>query len=98
MAQVEVKMPKEYLSDRLKKLTANTVVETQQTVLCNKLVETLYDSLAQVENEPLGDTLALVLAKAVVNKLSNSLAVVKVTKRGCKKLFRTGIRKGRDTC
>ena len=51
--------------------------------MCNKLVETLFDSLAQVEVEPLGDTLALVLAKAVVNKMSNSLAVVKVKKRGC---------------
>ena len=40
------------------------------------------DILAQVEVEPLGDTLALVLAKAVVNKLSNSLAVVKVRKCG----------------
>ena len=40
------------------------------------------DSLEQVQVEPLGDTLALVLAKAVINKLSNSLAVVKVRKRG----------------
>ena len=40
------------------------------------------DSLKQVQVEPLGDTLALVLAKAVINKLSNSLAVVKVRKRG----------------
>ena len=39
------------------------------------------DSLAHVEVEALGNTLALVLAKAVVNKLSNSLAVVKVKKR-----------------
>ena len=39
-------------------------------------------SLAQVKVAPLGDTLALVLAKAVVNKLSNSLALVKVKKRG----------------
>ena len=41
------------------------------------------DSLVQVQVEPLGDTLALVLAKAVINKLSNSLAVVKIRKRGC---------------
>ena len=40
------------------------------------------DSLAQVQVEPLGDTLSLVLAKAVINKLSNRLAVVKVRKRG----------------
>ena len=40
------------------------------------------DSLAQVQVEPLGDTFALVLAKAVINKLSNSLAVVKIRKRG----------------
>ena len=40
------------------------------------------DSLAQVEVEPLGHTLTLVLAKAVVNRLSNSLAVLKVRKRG----------------
>ena len=40
------------------------------------------DSLAHVKVKPLGDTLALVLAKAVVNKLSKSLAVVKVKKRG----------------
>ena len=33
------------------------------------------DSLKQVQVEPLGDTLALVLAKAVIKKLSNSLAV-----------------------
>ena len=41
------------------------------------------DSLKQVQVKPLGDTLALVLAKAVINKLFNSLAVVKVRKRGC---------------
>ena len=35
-----------------------------------------------MEVDPLGDTLALVLAKAGVNKLANSLAVVKVKKRG----------------
>ena len=35
-----------------------------------------------MEVAPLGDTLALVLAKAGVNKLANSLAVVKVKKRG----------------
>ena len=35
-----------------------------------------------MEVEQLGDTLALVLAEAVVNKLSDSLAVVKVKKRG----------------
>ena len=40
------------------------------------------DSLAQVKVKPLGDTLVLILAKAVVNKLSNSLAMVKVKKRG----------------
>ena len=39
-------------------------------------------SLAQVKVEPLGDTLALALDKVLVNKLSNSLALVKVKKRG----------------
>lgn len=52
----------------------------QQTVYCNKLVETLFDSLAQLEVKPLGHTIALVLAKALVNKLFNSLAVVKIKK------------------
>ena len=33
-----------------------------------------------MKGEPLGDTLALVLAKVVVNKLSDSLAVVIVKK------------------
>ena len=46
------------------------------------LVKTLFDSLAQLKVEPLGDTLALVFAKAAVNKLSNSLAVANVKKRG----------------
>jgi len=46
------------------------------------LVETLFDSLAQLKDEPLGDTIALVLAKAEVNKLFNSLAVVNDRKRG----------------
>ena len=35
-----------------------------------------------MENEELSDTLALVLAQAVVNKLSDSLALVKVKKHG----------------
>ena len=39
------------------------------------------DNVAQLQVEPLGDTLALVLAKAVIKKLSNSLAVVNVRKR-----------------
>ena len=38
-----------------------------------------------MEGDPLGDTVALVLAKVVVNKLSDSLAVVIV-----KKIFYTG--------
>ena len=71
MAQEEVKVPTEYLTDRLKKLMVNTLGKTQETVKCNKLVETLFDSLAQLEVEPLGDKLALVLDKAVVNKVSN---------------------------
>ena len=33
-----------------------------------------------MEVKPLGDTIALVLAKALVNKLFNSLAVVKIKK------------------
>ena len=41
------------------------------------------DRLAHVKVETLNDTLALVLAKAVVNKLSNSLPVDKVKKLGC---------------
>ena len=35
-----------------------------------------------MEDEELSDALALVLAQAVVNKLSDSLAVVKVKKQG----------------
>ena len=35
-----------------------------------------------MEDDELSDTLALVLAQAVVNKLSDSLAVVKVKKEG----------------
>ena len=38
------------------------------------------DRLAHVKDKTLNDTLALVLAKAVVNKLSNSLPVVKEKK------------------
>ena len=49
-------------------------------VLC--AVDTLSDRPAQLQDEELSDTLALVLAQAVVNKLSDSLAVVKVTKQG----------------
>lgn len=41
---------------------------------------TLFDSLAQLEVEALGATLALLLAEAVIKKVSNSLAVVKVKK------------------
>ena len=44
----------------------------------NNLVETLFDRLAQLEIKPLGDTLALTLVKTLVNKLFNSLAVVKI--------------------
>ena len=35
-----------------------------------------------MEVEPLGETLSLLLAEAVVNKLSDSLVLVKVKKRG----------------
>jgi len=43
-------------------------------------VETVFDSLEQLMVKPLGDILALVLAEAVVNKLSDSLEVVKLKK------------------
>ena len=43
-------------------------------------LSTHFLTLAQLKGEPLGDTLALVLAKVVVNKLSDSLAVVIVKK------------------
>ena len=42
----------------------------------------LFNSLAQLEVRPLGETFPLVLAKALGNKLSNSLAVVKIKTRG----------------
>ena len=45
-------------------------------------VDTLSDSLAQLEGEAFGDKIALVLAKAVVKKLSDSLAEVIVKKLG----------------
>ena len=67
--------------DLFKKLMVSTLGFPQQTFLCNKLVETLFNSLEQLEVKPLGDTLALVLAKAFVNKLFNSLSVVKIKKR-----------------
>ena len=38
-------------------------------------------SLALLEVEPRADTLSLLVAEAVIKKLSNSLAVVKVRKR-----------------
>ena len=41
---------------------------------------TLSDSLPQLQGKPLGNKLFLMLAKAVVNKLSDSLAVVIVKK------------------
>ena len=53
---------------------------------CRRMhLSTHFLTLAQLKGEPLGDTLALVLAKAVVNKLSDSLEVVIV-----KKLVYTG--------
>ena len=45
-------------------------------------VDTLSDSLAQLQGKALGDKLALMLAKPVVNKLSDSLAVVIFKKPG----------------
>ena len=44
-------------------------------------MDTLSDNLALLEVEPRADTLSLVVAEAVIKKLSNSLAVVKVRKR-----------------
>ena len=69
-----------YLIDRLKKLMVNRLGLPQQTLKWNKPLETLFDSLAQLEVYLLGGTIALVLAKALVNKLFNSLAVVKIKK------------------
>ena len=51
-------------------------------------VDTLSNSLAQLEGEPFGHKLALVLAKVVINKLSDSLAELIV-----KKLATLGARK-----
>lgn len=44
-------------------------------------METISDKLALLEVEPRADTLSLVVAEAIIKKLSNSLAVVKVRKR-----------------
>lgn len=44
-------------------------------------MDTLSDKLALLEVEPRADTLFLVVAEAIIKKLSNSLAVVKVRKR-----------------
>ena len=44
-------------------------------------MDTLSDKLALLEVEPRADTLSLVVAEAIIKKLSNSLAVVKVRKR-----------------
>lgn len=44
-------------------------------------MDTLSHKLALLEVEPRADKLSLVVAEAVIKKLSNSLAVVKVRKR-----------------
>ena len=44
-------------------------------------MDTLSDKLALLEVEPRADTLSLVVAEAIIKKLSNSLPVVKVRKR-----------------
>lgn len=44
-------------------------------------MDTISDKLALLEVEPRADTLSLLVSEAVIKKLSNSLAVVKVRKR-----------------
>ena len=44
-------------------------------------MDKLSDKLALLAVEPRADTLSLLVAEAVIKKLSNSLAVVKVRKR-----------------
>ena len=44
-------------------------------------MDKLSDKLALLEVEPRADTLCLVVDEAIIKKLSNSLAVVKVRKR-----------------
>ena len=50
-------------------------------ISCRETVDTLSHKLALLEVEPRADKLYLVVAEAVIKKLSNSLAVVKVRKR-----------------
>ena len=44
-------------------------------------MDKLSDKLALLEVEPRADTFSLLVSEAVIKKLSNSLAVVKVRKR-----------------
>lgn len=44
-------------------------------------MDKLSDKLALLEVEPRADTLSLLVSEAVIKKLSNSLAVVKVRER-----------------
>ena len=44
-------------------------------------MDKLSDKLALLDVEPRADTLSLLVTEAVIKKLSNSLAVVKVRKR-----------------